>query len=217
MEEEERVYPLIKTEEEVNEIVKNKINKDLNIERLNHMIKEEKILEDLLIRYNRVKKSWGKADSIVKVIGVMIIVSGGASLIILTCLGGIGLIAASSMIIAQSVLIGIESLNGFITTILSMRWTKRKKKEFRERIKLIEEYKNKLFYYTQKVREDGIITIDELQRFDMLLNEFNNKLLEMKFKQTKKDYNMIKNMSNPGSYKLSEKKRKRLIKIFKKR
>ena len=42
MEEEERVYPLIKTEEEVNEIVKNKINKDLNIERLNHMIKEKK-------------------------------------------------------------------------------------------------------------------------------------------------------------------------------
>ena len=67
-----------------------------------------------------------------------------------------------------------------------MRWTKQKKKEFRERIKLIEEYKNKLFYYTQKVREDGIITIDELQRFDLLLNEFNNKLLELKFKQTKK-------------------------------
>ena len=114
----------------------------------------------------------------------MIIVSGGASLIILTCLGGVGLIAASSMIIAQSVLIGIESLNSFITTILSMRWSKRKKKEFRERIKLIEEYKNKLFYYTQKVREDGIITIDELERFDLLLNEFNNKLLELKFKQT---------------------------------
>ena len=96
------------------------------------------------------------------------------------------------MIIAQSVLIGIESLNGFITTMLSMRWTKRKKKEFRERIKLIEEYKNKLFYYTQKVREDGIITFDELERFDLLLNEFNNKLLELKFRQTKKDYNMIK-------------------------
>ena len=216
MEEEERVYPLIKTEEEVNEIVKNKINKDLNIERLNHMIKEEKILEDLLIRYNRVKKSWGKADSIVKISGILIVISGGASLIILTCLGGVGLIAASSMIIAQSVLIGIESLNGFITTMLSMRWTKRKKKEFRERIKLIEEYKNKLFYYTQKVREDGIITIDELQRFDLLLNEFNNKLLELKFKQTKQDYNMIKNMSNPGTYKLSEKETKKINKELQK-
>ena len=146
----------------------------------------------------------------------MIIVSGGASLIILTCLGGVGLITASSMIIAQSVLIGIESLNGFITTILSMRWTKRKKKEFRERIKLIEEYKNKLFYYTQKVREDGIITIDELQRFDLLLNEFNNKLLELKFKQTKKEYNMIKNMSNPGTYKLSEKEKKKINKDLQK-
>ena len=43
MEEEERVYPIIKTEEEVNEMVNNKINKDLNIEKLNYMIKEEKI------------------------------------------------------------------------------------------------------------------------------------------------------------------------------
>ena len=90
------------------------------------------------------------------------------------------------MLIAQSILIGVESLNGFITTMLSMRWTKRKKKEFRERIKLIEEYKNKLFYYSQKVREDGVITIDELKQFDSLLAEFNIKLLELKFKQTKK-------------------------------
>ena len=89
------------------------------------------------------------------------------------------------MVIAQSK-IGIESLNGFITTMLSMRWTKQKKKEFRERIKLIEECKNKLFYYSQKVREDGVIAIDELKQFDLLLTEFNNKLLELKFKQTKK-------------------------------
>ena len=39
--EEEIVYPVIKTEEEVNEMMKNKLNKDLNIERLNHMIKEK--------------------------------------------------------------------------------------------------------------------------------------------------------------------------------
>ena len=50
---------------------KNKINNDLN-----HMIKEENILQDLLLRYQRVKKSWGKADSIVKIYGVMIIILG---------------------------------------------------------------------------------------------------------------------------------------------
>ena len=31
------------------------------------------------------------------------------------------------------------------------------KKEFRARIKLVDEYKNKGFYYTPKVKEDGII------------------------------------------------------------
>ena len=107
------------------------------------------------------------------------------------------------MLIAQSILIGVESLNGFITIILSMRWTKRKKKEFRERIKLIEHYKNKFFHYSQKVREDGVITIDWLKQFDLLLTEFNNKLLELKFKQTKKVYNMINNMSNSGTFKFA--------------
>ena len=76
---------------------------------------------------------------------------------------------------------------------LSMRWTKRKKKEFRLRIKLVEEYQNKVFYYTQRIKEDGIITINELNKqFDELLAKFDNKLLEIKFTQTKIDYNNVR-------------------------
>ena len=74
------------------------------------MIKEEIFLQDLLLRYQRVKKSWGKADSIVKISDVMIVILSGVALIITTCLGGVGIITASSMLIAQSILIGIESL-----------------------------------------------------------------------------------------------------------
>ena len=109
-------------------MVNNKINKGLNIERLNYMIKEENFLQDLLLRYKRVMKSWGKADSIVQISGVMIVILGGVALIITTCLGGVGKITGCGMLIAQSILIGVESLNGFTTTILSMRWTKRKKR-----------------------------------------------------------------------------------------
>ena len=32
----------------------------------------------------------------------------------------------------------------------------------------------------QKVKEDGIITIEEIKLFDKLLAEFNNKLIEFK-------------------------------------
>ena len=41
------------------------------------MIEEEIFLQDLLLRYKRVKKSWGKADSIVKISGVVIVILGG--------------------------------------------------------------------------------------------------------------------------------------------
>ena len=94
----------------------------------------------------------------------MIVILGGVALIVTTYLGGVGIITESGMLIAQSIIIGVESLNDFITTMLSMRWTKRKKKEFCERKKFVEEYKNKLFYYSQKVKEDGVITIDELKQ-----------------------------------------------------
>ena len=71
--EEEKSYSIIKTEE-VEQMLNNRVDKDLNVQRLNH-IKKEKVLKDLLERYNRVKQSWGKADSIVKVSGFIILSS----------------------------------------------------------------------------------------------------------------------------------------------
>ena len=121
----------------------------------------------------------------------------GISIILLPAIGGIVAIPLS---IIESILGGTATLTGFTSIMISMRWTKRKKKEFRARIRLIEEYKNKLYYYTQKVKEDGIITIEEVKQFNKLLAEFNNKLLELKFKQTKKDYNMISSMSQSGTF-----------------
>ena len=108
----------------------------------------------------------------------------GISVILLPAIGGI---VAIPLAIIESILEGAATLTGFTSVMMSMRWTKRKNKEFRARIKLIEEYKNKLYYYMQKVKEDGNIAIEEVKQFDKLLTEFKNKLLELEFKQTKKD------------------------------
>ena len=62
----------------------------------------------------------------------MIVILGGVALIITTCSGGVGIITASGMLIAQSIFIGVESLNGFITRLLSMRWTKQKRNFVKE-------------------------------------------------------------------------------------
>ena len=175
-----------------------KTNKEINKERLDKMSKEIKRLEELKQRYERVRNSWGKSDSIIKVISAIIGLTTVCSFIVINVIGGVGLIPVISLTIIDCVIAGMGGLSAFISTMISMRWTKRKKKEFRARIKLIEEYLNKFFYHIQKAKRDEIITIEELKQFDELLAEFNNKLLEIKLKQTKKDYNMISSMIQPG-------------------
>ena len=49
MEEEEIIYPIIKNENEVEQMVNDKVNKDLDVERIKHMIKEEKILQIFIV------------------------------------------------------------------------------------------------------------------------------------------------------------------------
>ena len=164
------------------------------------MSKEIKRLEELKQRYERVRNSWGKSDSIIKVIGSIITFLTGSGLVILIGVGGMGLIPLATLTIVESILSTTATLSGFTSVALSMRWTKRNKKEFRARIKLIEEYLNKFFYHIQKAKRDETITIEELKQFDEFLAEFNNKLLEIKLKQTKKDYNMISSMSQPGTF-----------------
>ena len=123
-----------------------------------------------------------------------------------------GLIPIGTLTIIESILSSTTTLSGFSTVALSMRWTKRKKKQYNARLKLIEEYKNKLFYFMLKTKEDGIISIEELKEFDKMLDEFNNKLLELKFQQTKRNYNMISTMCQPGTFSLNKKDIKQINK-----
>ena len=168
--EEKLIYPKILTEEELIKMIDEKLNK----ERVTHMQKEFESLEKLKNRYIRFKNSWGKSDSIVKIVGSFIALLTGAGLITSIAIGGIGLILIRTLIIIESILSSTTTLIGFSTVALSMRWTKRKKKQYNARLKLIEEYKNKLFYFMLKTKEDNVITIDELKQFDKMLDEFNN-------------------------------------------
>ena len=156
--EEKLIYPNILPEEEVTKMIDEKSNK----ERVTHMQKEFESLEKLKNRYIRVKNSWGKSDSIVKIVGSFIALLTGAGLITSIAIGGIGLIPTGTLTIIESIFLSsTTTLSGFSTVALSMRWTKRKKKQYNARLKLLE-YK-KIFYFMLKTKEDNVITIDELK------------------------------------------------------
>ena len=104
-----------------------------------------------------------KAIRLLKSLESFIALLTGAGLIISIAIGGIGLIPIGTLTIIESILSSTTTLSGFSTVALSMRWTKRKKKQYNARLKLIEEYKNKLFYFMLKTKEDSEMTIDELK------------------------------------------------------
>ena len=114
------LYPIMKTKEAVEEMINTGINKDLNVERLNHMIKKNKSLEELIQRYARVRNSWGKTDSIVKVIGSVITLLMGISIILLPVIGGI---VAIPLAMIESILGETATLTGFTSVMISMGWT----------------------------------------------------------------------------------------------
>ena len=203
----ENLYPEIISENKLNIMIDDKISDGLNIERLKHMIRESTILEEQFIKYKKIQKPWNKTNNVVKLSGSILALLTGSGVIIISVLtaGTTPLLIVTSSSIISSILSSTSLLSGFLTAVVSMRFTKRKKKQFNKRIKLTKEYQNKLFYYTQKVREDKNITLEELEKFDLLLNEYNNKLLELKNQQNKDDKNMN------GSFTLLKNKNKKKV------
>ena len=193
----EVLYPDLTTPEEKEEYTN---KREALKSRLEHMKEKEDVLQEKLRQYTRAKKRWGKADSGVKLAGTILGFTFVVGLITCIALGGVGIVSVSALTLAESILTSLGALNGLLTVMVSMRYTKRKKKEFNARIKLIEGYNNKIFYYTQRVKEDGIITIDELKQFDLLIEEFKNKLSELKSFQEKKDNNMTSVISQPETF-----------------
>ena len=92
----------------------------------------------------------GKISLIIKVISAIISLTTVCSFIVINVIGGFGLIPVISLTIINCVIAVMGGLSAFVSTMISMRWTKRKKKEFRARIKLIEEYLNKFFIIYKK-------------------------------------------------------------------
>ena len=51
------IYPQLKSEEEILSMIDEKLNRELNLDRLNHMIKDMKILEEKFLKYKKIKKN----------------------------------------------------------------------------------------------------------------------------------------------------------------
>src|SRR6266436_2999269 len=174
----ESIYPLIKTEQEVKEM----IDKSLNQSRITEMNNKRLVLEKDLKRYKKLMKRWKKVNK-------GFIISG----VILVGLTGIGTIITSAVIppvllipiftpIVPIVLGSLGVVETITFTSLELGIFKRKIDFYDRKSKMIQSYIDKLYYYIEKAKEDSIITIDELNGFRNIMDDYRNKISQIEEK-----------------------------------
>ena len=172
------LYPVIKSESEVNIM----IDKKLNESRISEMNNQKAILEKDLKRYRKLGKRWKNVNK-----GFII---GG---VIITGLTGVGAAITGAVvppillvsILMPAIPIVLASL-GIVETItftaIEVGVFKNKIDFYDEKCKMIRSYVDKLYYYIEKARSDNIISIDELQGFRNIMDDYRKRVEQIEEK-----------------------------------
>ena len=167
----------------------------LSDSRVKEMMNKKIELEKELKHYKKVRLHWTRLDSTIKIVGTVatVITAVGAS--VTASIVGVP-------IVIPGILAGISAVNAGLSEIVIVGWTSKKKKIFRERCELIQSYMDKMYIYTEKCKQDGIITIEELKSFHKLIDEYNSAVKAMKLG---KQYDAEKGIINKDFDRLEKK------------
>ena len=166
VEEKEEPQPTIITDVELR-------NKMLFERRKEYMVLKKIELEKMLSHITKVKNRWAKADVTIKIIGTSIVFISST----LAAIFSAGVLVSPIII---SVLSSIAAIKTALTEGVMIGFTTKKKKIYRKKCNIIKEYINKLFLFSEKAREDRIITIEELTIFNRLVTSFENEIASLK-------------------------------------
>jgi hypothetical protein len=166
----ENVYPVIKTSEEVHEL----INQNLNKQRAQKIIEKINSLEMQLDHYQKILKRWKKFGKIIRITNLVItgIVSGTVATLGVLTTTGIAL-----PVVVTAILGGYTVIQSSVLEGLNVGMIKRKTHRFTEKCNIIKGYIYKMNFYYEKAQQDGIITLEELEGFNKLVTEFESSIV----------------------------------------
>ena len=163
----ENNYPVIKTSEEVKDL----INQNLNRQRAQKIIDKINILEKQLEHYQKVSKRWKQVSKFIRVSNLVLtgIVSGTVATLGILTTAGIAFPVVVTAILGGYTVIQSSVLEGMNVGII-----KRKKQRFSDKCNIFRNYIDKMHFYYEKARQDNVITLDELEGFNRIVVEFEN-------------------------------------------
>ena len=188
---------------------KDKVNYEaaMNRSRIVEMTNKKLDLERQLKHYIKVKNRWDKAGSTLKITGTVL---AGSSAVVGAVVAGLT-VPLTIPIFIPIVLGSFTAGETIITSGLVMGLTNRKKSFYKEKIRIIQSYLDKMFVYYEKARQDGAITVEELEGFQQLMEEFQN-TVNSKITADDYDYEKLKREAEKEAKKEAEKKLKDILK-----
>src|SRR5208282_2154772 len=106
-----------------------------------------------------------KTGNILKITSIIIVGGSAITSIIL----GFGALTTPLIL---GILAAIGAAEGIISESLILSLVKNKKELFKKKIDHIQEYISKSWFLFEKIREDSIITLDEVNEFRKLMDEY---------------------------------------------
>ena len=147
------IYPKIVQETEVNDL----INKSKNTDRLKHMLREQTLLEEKLIKYNKIKDRWNKADVTIKITGTIMIFISTSLAIVSGVIGSLGVLSPVISGILAAIFSALSLFKTSMIEILSIGLTSKRKRFYQQRIELVKEYINKFFIILRSVKKTELL------------------------------------------------------------
>src|SRR5438477_1338645 len=151
------------------EDISDQVNKNLSDARIKEIQCKRAELEKSRKHYKKILKRWKQIDSALK-IGSIIIVGG---LDVTTIVLGIGFLATPLIL---GILAAVGTSEGFISEAIVLGVVKKKVIKFKKKIEHIQEFISKSWFLFEKIREDSIISLQEIDEFRKLMDAYENGL-----------------------------------------
>ena len=173
---------IIKSKEENNVITIN-----LNLERAKNMVEKINNLEKQLVHYKKMEKRWKRFGQIIRITNLTIsgVIAGDVGVLAIITTQGVAIPP-----IVMALLGGYSAVETSVLEAMNIGIISKTKRKFSMKCQVIQDLINKVYFYYEKARQDGIITLEEIEEFNKLCNDFDRKISKIQFADTESDENI---------------------------
>ncbi|ESO88614.1 hypothetical protein LOTGIDRAFT_165398 [Lottia gigantea] len=140
-----------------------------------YMVDKQNELKVKLEQYNKFKKRWIRVDSVFKTLSVVLTVGTTVA----TAVTG-GLMVP---LLIPTLLATITAIQTSSCGLIAIGYTSKQKSYYKKKTEILNAYLNKLFIFFERSREDKNITVEELEKFNEILDKFEMEISAIKIKK----------------------------------